>query len=156
MSDTFKRPALFVVELTAHEVETAERALGRLLYAVRKPEPKIAAARPATRRGSRPTSLPWRPSGPALQPGYSHTTPELDAWLERRATPGFTPRPIATPSLGKPKRATPQQVAREESAWRDYAETGRSDGNAYPVTTYLDAFARQVALLDALAAGGTR
>lgn len=140
---------LYVVELTADEVEAVERLLGRRTFAKPKPAPRAASA---PRRTARPTSLPWRASGPALQPGYSHTTPELDAWLERRASRNFTPRPIATPPLGKPKALTDKERAWHESAWRDYAETGKADGNAFPVTEYVETFARHVALLDAISA----
>lgn len=142
---------LFVVELTADEVEAVERLLGRRTFAKPKAAPRKAAAS-APRRAARPTSLPWRASGPALQPGYSHTTPDLDAWLERRASRDFTPRPIATPPLGKPKRLTDKERAWHESAWRDYAETGKAQGNAYPVTEYVGTFARHVALLAAISA----
>lgn len=142
---------LYVVELTADEVEAVERLLGRRTFAKPKAAPRKAAAS-AQRRTARPTSLPWRPSGPALQPGYSHTTPELDAWLERRASRDFTPRPIAPPPLSKPKRLTDKQRHLHESAWREYATTGRADGDADPVTEYVNTFARHVALLDAISA----
>ena len=140
---------LYVVELTADEVEAVERLPGRRTFAKLKPAPRVAASTP--RRTARPTSLPWRASGPALQPGYSHTTPELDAWLERRASRDFTPRPIATPPLGKPKALTDKERARHESAWRDYAR-GALSREGYAATDYPRMLAEQVALLDAISA----
>lgn len=144
------RPApLYVVTLTAAELDALEVRLGRKVDA--KLAPASRASRTSAARGSRPSSLPWRAHGPAPD-RYQESTPALEAWLAERRNPAFVPRPIPTPPLGKPSKLTDKERARHEAAWRDYAETGKADGNAYPVTEYVAALGRHVATLDTLAA----
>jgi len=94
--------ALYVVTLTAGEIALIECALDRKLEA--KPAPKPRAAKP------RAASRAWRHDGPDLADVMTTpSTPALEAWLDRRRTRGFTPRPFTSPAASKPKKATPAQ-----------------------------------------------
>lgn len=129
-------PRFYVVTLSADEVESVEAHLGRALGAKLVPAPR----KPATSKASRP----WRPVGPAPTQ-HQHLTPEAEAWLAKRHDPAFVPRPISTPAIGNPPKLTDKQRAREESAWRSYAEGRAPEG-------YVEALSRHVAMLDALGA----
>lgn len=139
MSHTSSPERLYVVTLTAAEVDAIESHLGRAVGAKLAPAPR----KPATSE----TSRPWHPVGPAPTQ-HQHLTPEAEAWLAKRHDPAFAPRPIATPPLGKPKALTDKQRAEHEGAWawavRDYWRNGRHD--------LAERGVRAVAMLDALTA----
>ncbi len=137
---------LYVVTLTAAEVDTLELAIGRRVGAVLAPKPRAPRVSAA-----RATSKPWRAVGPAPV-AHQHLTPEAEAWLAARATPGYLPRAIATPPLGKPRKMTDQARLYEESAWARYAAMLGTDRDHVGVTAYVAEVSRQVAMLDALGA----
>jgi hypothetical protein len=93
---------MYVVTLTASELSLVERALDRKLEAKLAPKPR--AARPSA------ASRDWRRYGRELADIMTTTsTPELEAWMGRKRTPGFAPRPFASPAASKPRKATTAQ-----------------------------------------------
>ena len=114
---------LYTVTLTAAEVDLIETIIDRKVGATLIPEPRATLA---ARRAAKPNarSKPWRPTGPPLESIMTvPSTPALEAWLERRATPGYTPRPFAMPAPSKPKKLTPQQRASVQARWGRAIET---------------------------------
>ena len=111
---------LYTVTLTAAEVDLIETIIDRKVGATLIPEPRATLA---ARRAAKPNarSKPWRPTGPPLESIMTvPSTPALEAWLQRRATPGYTPRPFAMPAPSKPKKMTPHQ-RQQAQAFADQA-----------------------------------
>ena len=101
---------LYAVTLTAAEVDLVEAIIDRKVGATLIPEPRATLAARRAAAKPRTASRAWRHDGPDLADVIAMpSTPELEAWLERKRTLNFTPRPFASPAPSKPKKATPAQ-----------------------------------------------